>query len=236
MGTGRSGISKGIKQGKNLSEFRMTARNVKDYNMQVAPRLKKNVPEEYLNRAFETFNEMAKILGMDPNILPTVKVDFTTRSGIFGDCRMVSDWEKLNADALIRLHPDMFSQSNYDTFAHEYVHALEAWIIKTNLANDADRHNAWANDLYSEAMCRNALFKMGKNPGATLDKTVWKTEAATIKLNQYDTYAQSAPSETLTRAVQSVLRFGNNASPFAKHLVAELKLEVTSLQKKRKKQ
>ena len=188
-----------------------------------------------LDRAFDTLNQMASILGLDPNTLPAISLGLTTRKGVYGDCCMVYDWHNKPEDARIRLHPDMFADKNYDTFAHEYVHALEAWMIKTNISGQWDRANAWVDHTYSEAICRNALFKMGKNPGADLDKAAWKTESATIKLNNYDTYASSKPEETVTRAVQTVLRFGDKASPFAKAIVAQLKQEVANTYKIRKK-
>lgn len=235
MGTGRSGLSKGISRGKNLSEFKITAKNLKDYNIKMESRLKKNVPEEYLNRALDTLNHLANILGMDPNDLPAVSLGFTTRAGIYGDCRMAGTWDNLNADARIRLHPDMFADANYDTMAHEYVHALEAWMIKTNIKGSIDRCYAWNDHIYSEAMCVSALQKLGKLSGPTFDRDVWKREANTIKLHKYDSYASSDPAETVTRAVQTVLRFGDKASPFAKAVVEELRKEVLNTQKTRKK-
>lgn len=237
MGTGRSGLPKGVtkKSTKNLTEFRVTANNYKDYNIKMESRLKKNTTPEMLNKAFDTLNAMSSMLGLDPNILPAISLGLTNRRGVYGDCRMLFDWENKPEDARIRLHPDMFADKNYDTFAHEYVHALEAWMIRTNISGDWNRVNAWIDHTYSEAICRNALFKMGKNPGATLDKAAWKTESATIKLNSYDDYASSKPAETITRAVQTVLRFGDKASPFAKSIVAELKKEVANTYKNSKK-
>lgn len=236
MGTGRSGIPKGVKNTtKSLSGFKVTAKNLKDYNMSMESRLKKNVSDEQLNLALETFNRMGEILGIDPNNLPAVSLGFTTKSSVYGDCRMVADWEKFNADARIRLTASMFNEKNYDTMAHEYVHALEAWMIKTNLNRPMDQINAWIDSIYSEAICVRALQNMGKQKSSDFDKSIWKTHADTIKLSKWDNYASSKPAETVTRAMQSVLRFGDGAPEYAKAVVAELRKEVLRTQKKRKK-
>ena len=236
MGTGRSGIPKGIRHtNKNLTEFRLTAKNLRDYNISMESRLRKNVEEEQLNRALQTVNEMASILGIDPNDLPKISLGFTKRKGVYGDCGMIYAWDKMQCDARIRLHPDMFADKNYDTMAHEYVHALEAWMIKQNFSRDWDQVNAWIDHTYSEAICVSALKKLGKQSTDTFDKAIWKANADTIKLGKWDDYASSKPSETITRAMQSVLRFGNKAPEYAKALVKELGNEVRNTQKRRKK-
>ena len=236
MGTGRSGIPKGLKNTtKTLSNFKVNARNLKDYNIKMEPNLKKSVSEEQLNEALATLNHMADILGLDPNVLPAVSLGLTNRSGVYGDCRLLGSWERLQGDARIRLHPSMFTDKSYDTMAHEYVHAIEAWMIKQNFSRDWDQVNAWHDHIYSEAICTNALVRIGKLSSATFDRDVWKASADTIKLSKWDSYASSKPAETVTRAVQSVLRFGDKAPEYAKAIVAELRQEVLGIQKKHKK-
>ena len=229
MGNGRSKLNKSgtSKVPKTLA---ITTTNAHTYGITLhrgkAHNLDKELIENRLQQGLDTINALQNLLGLKTNMLPVVNMYYMRESSTaYGDCRL--GWGAENFDAQINLYNGMFRDKNYDTAAHEYVHALEAWIIKQNIPQAVDQINAWSDHMYADAICRNALVKVGAiSKNDVFDKDIWKTHASTIKLNKWDTYASTKTAETLTRAVQEVLRRGNNASDYAKAVVASLKDEI----------
>lgn len=235
MGTGRSGLPKGVRDTtKKVQGFKITSKNAKDYGITLIRRKSNKysksvdaIIDKSIDDALETINKAGVLLGLDPNNLPKVDINYGKYSATaYGDAKINID--KTDLDATINLYSDMFWRKNFDTAAHEYTHAIESWIIRQNLESFHDRAVAWADDTYSEAICRNALVSIGKQSSDVikLDKAAWADAAGTVKLNQYDTYATKSTAETLTRSVQVVLRQGDVAPDYAKAVVNALKEEI----------
>ncbi len=234
MGNGaKSSLFKGFKDHTaKLSNFTIDVKSARQFNIDLIfhsnsrSYLDRAELHERLNKSLDTVNRLYAMLGMDPNDLPDLEIHYNRHSDkSYGDA--VIDLFG-NKTARLNLYTDMFLDKNYDTGAHEVTHGLEAWFIKTQFNSISDQANAWQNNLFSEGICRNALVAIGEQSASKidLDKIAWKKNADTIKLNKYDTYASSQPCETVTRAVQDVLRKGSSASEYSKAILQQLKLEV----------
>lgn len=247
MGNGRhSGLPKGIRNTTHKvanSNLTITSRNASQFGINLVKHAstrhsteERTLIAQRLDEALNTINKLGQLIGLRPDNLPVVDIHFGRHNSTsFGDAVIHTQDE--SKTAVINLYAESLLRKNFDTAAHEYVHALEAWFIKSNFSNIVDRRNAWKDSIYSEAICRNALVKIGKqsNSVTKLDKVAWKSAADTIKLHGSDNYASSQPCETVTRAVQVVLRQGKNAPAYAHAIVNELKAEVARNYKKLKK-
>lgn len=234
MGNGaKSSLFKGFKDHTTkLSNFTIDVNSARRFNIDLISHnnsysnLNKTELHERLNKSLDTVNRLYTMIGMDPNDLPDLEIHYNRYSATaYGDA-VIDLYGKKTAE--LNLYAEMFLDKNYDTGAHEVTHGLEAWFIKTQYKSVSDQANAWSNHLFSEGICRNALVAIGEQSASKidLDRIAWKKNADTIKLNKYDNYASSAPCETVTRAVQDVLRKGSSASDYSKAILQQLKLEV----------
>lgn len=207
---------------KNAVNYNIT---LKEYKMYWGPSVKQGDKERMLNDALATINRLNnEILGLpnSPAAMPEIELTWGKHSDdAYGDALI----QYFGPDK-INIYRDALMNSS-DTAAHEYVHALTYHWIK-NSFNTIDEQRAARNaNLFPEAICRNALIRIGAlKKGEDFNKTTWKTAAGTVHRFPGDTYAKKNTAETVTTSVQMVLRYGNKASPYAKAVVQELRREA----------
>lgn len=225
MGGGRSGAGR-------VRHFDLNSKNLKDYNLRIAKQ-SPSVSSQELDTALSTINQLNELLQLDKSKLPRLYLDVGDgRYQVYGRFTYKYDADEHR----IILSKHMFTDKNWDTAAHEYTHALVAQVNDNILANFSarDRFDAMKESRVAKEICKDALIRLDKTYKGASDKiikTAWEQHAGTIKLHHFDDYASSKQNETITRAVQMVLREKNGtlsvndgrASPYAHAVVAELK-------------
>lgn len=233
---GSRGLSSIGKNNKRPKDWKLNSSNAKSYGITLDYKPSKKFSRDMLDTikgnltpALDTINELAAMLGLHTDFFPEVLMHY----GVYdvsanGNCRISQG----KYDAEINLFDGCLLENSLDTAAHEMVHALEAMWVKRDFTSVVDQRNAWIEHVYSENIVRNALIaeKLQSSKASDIDFATWHKAAGTIyrttaEKNSAYTYAQSAYCETVTTAVQMVMRHGNNASSFAKAVVQELKNE-----------
>jgi len=237
--------SKGSSSGKTPTKWELNNKNAGDYGITLKERNTKKVillkeeKRERLNTMLSAINEMNTALGLSPELAPKIVMEY----GGFKDWNVGGDTNIVvtdSGDAVVKIYAnDLFNMDNFDTGAHEYVHALEAWWINANYDTLLDKVNAWVDSKYyngseiSYAICENAAIRLGEiTNNQILPESHWKSLAGTIPVN--GNYAQTNPSETIAVAVQDVLRHHAQASPYSKAIFEELKATVKDTQRRLK--
>jgi len=226
--------------------WKLNSKNANRYSIELVYKPSSKLTKQELNKiqknldsSLDTINTMAELLGLHTDFIPSVLMSYGKFNDAYGNCRLaLSD----KYDAEINLFQKCILGESLDSAAHEMVHGLEAMFIKRNITNVMDRVNAWTDHIYSETIVRNALIaeKLQSSKESGLNFTAWHTAAHTIYRTSEEqkgiyVYAQRGPHETLTTSVQMVMRYGDNASPFAKAVVKELRREYQRQYRKHKK-
>jgi hypothetical protein len=218
MGTGRSGLSKGLKSaGTNTGKFEVTTRNLSQYNMAVSSTVRRKFGTQRFQEMLDQVNKFASMLGLTVANCPNITIHYKDMLA-FGDCNINRD---------IRLDGSL-KYDSVDTLAHEYSHAIESWLAEKRIPNAVDRSFAWVDCTIAKQIIDNALTRMHK------PSTEWQNVAKSITRFNGDTYAQTNHSEMLSVAVQHILRHGENATPAAKIIIEEYKKAVQSVYNKKK--
>ena len=226
--------------------WKLNSKNASRYGIELVYKPSNKLTKQELNKiqknldsSLDTINTLAEMIGLHTDFIPSVWMSYGKVNDAYGNCRLSLD---NRYDAEINLFHKCILGESLDSAAHEMVHGLEAMFIKRNITNVADRVNAWQDHFYSEIIVRNALVaeKLQSSKESKLNFTAWHNAAHTIYRTSEEQkgaykYAHRGPHETITTSVQMVMRYGDNASPFAKAVVKELKREYQRQYRKYKK-
>ena len=168
-------------------------------------------------------------MGMPKGMLPEINMRayLKNNSIVIGACELDAMDENMN---VIKLNASYFTGDNVyngiplhgDTFAHEYIHALESFIIKTNLTSMMDRINAWDGCEYAKVIIDKAITKLGGKPSD------WEKYAGEVS-----SYAKQDHSECLAECGKE-FSHGGPQSDFVKEVMRQLRLEVRRCRAKRR--
>lgn len=265
---GSRGLGSNLKggSGKTPTKWEINSKNAKDYGILLKKRRTSKVTKATLENAYanldaslETVNQMGILLGMRPDELPKVLMNYggyngaanagsTNIADIFGNQSDIIDKNTgeiiFSPHATINLYIPGLKSDEVTTAAHEMYHAMEAmWILK-DFSGWKERSNAWFDNMYSQAICHRALLSMGKQKDIiSIDDKVWKEQAKTIYINSWEkahpdrTYASSEGrgkyAETVTCTIEAALRYGEkNISPYGQAILKELRKEIKAHRKK----